>query len=744
MKGIFWIILALSLCGSIMILELLALKPLIHNRVTKAFQYYIWVVVILRLMIPFSTDINLIGATADFVKSKIEEVSPAGNVSDQMQTSMEVNTTKPEKLTFQGDSNTPDYNVADNRMTENSMIGNNTANYSIAAPGMEKSMDTTASTIAAANTSLGSIQSNNTIKEILTGLWVIWLGGLFIALFRVFYQYFYSIKKLRRNTAPVKNPDICIAYENCCNELRLRKHPSLYSSSIIKTPIMVGFLSPKIILPEQQYNQSELRYALLHELNHYKKHDILYKWTVQIITCIHWFNPLVYIMAAKIKQAGELACDEAVINSLDLEDRKEYGLTLINLAASIKPAGNALCLNESKKHLKERLTAILKSNQSVKRVSAISCILLLIVISTAAFSYVNEPKEDRQLTTEDSIRDEVESILKDVKNNALFMGIGNDHGLNIEDDISNLNTDNELFDFDNSLEEFINNIVDASLYYGTNDIPENPFTYEQLEKMVYPKAELIEKDFDNVDNLDISLVAENVILNQGGDKVHIKYYQWYDNQYDLSLENGRLTFKNGKDQYLTTNVNTDTNTLLSEALKHMNYDMNPEDPKDYNGTVVITVPNGMTLKDVRIDLVSGNLTISKLSADTVILENVCGNIDINESYVADLSVSVVSGKINADTVRGNSAYIENVSAHTLITDCQFSDMKVNNISGGIDIILDDISAYHINYSGFGGRIKVGSISYENEVNLNTKAPNKLTINAFSSPVSIEESGSSME
>jgi DUF4097 and DUF4098 domain-containing protein YvlB len=560
-------------------------------------------------------------------------------------------------------------------------------------------------------------------------------------------------------------------------------------------------LSPKILLPEQEYNQSELRYALLHELNHFKKHDIFYKWTVQIIACIHWFNPLVYIMAAQIKQAGELACDEAVINTLASEDRKEYGLTLINLAAQTKPAGTALCLNESKKHLKERLTAILKFNKSVKRVSAVTFILLLIVIPTAAFSYVNESKEANTLSEEDSMLDEEDSMLdeKDAmldeeeaisdeedamldeeesipnEGSANVFHLWNDSNLNNEYDNSNSHTENVSIDLGNSLGELVNNVVDASLDYAENHKPEKSYTYEQLEKLVYPKAKLIEKDIDDVKNLDISLVSENVILKQGGDKVHIKYYQWYDNQYNLSLKNGRLTFKNVKDKYLKINSNTYNNVWLPEVLKHMGYEINPEDPKDHNGTVVITVPKGITLKSVGMDLVAGSLTISNLSADTVTLENVSGNINLSECYAADLSASVVSGKINATTIRGNSADIENVSGYTLLTDCQFSDMDVNNVSGGIKvdggtgklsvenvtgdtyitnkkdrnsikvnsnsgkigIILDDISAYHIEYSSFSGSMKVDSKNYKKEADLNSKANNELTIEAFSSPVSIE-------
>jgi beta-lactamase regulating signal transducer with metallopeptidase domain len=223
MKGIFGTVLALSLCGSIMILELLILKPLIRNRVTKAFQYYIWLVVILRLMMPFSSDINLFGATADIVRSKIEAVSALGNVSNQTQNDMASDTIKPEELTVpeknsvaqnsETQNSTTKISASDNITTDNSMTNNNTSDNSVidnsltdkstadysstdnsaAAVGLEKSIDTTDSVVAADKTASDSIQSNNIIKVITNNLWVIWLAGVFLALFRLFYQYYHFL-----------------------------------------------------------------------------------------------------------------------------------------------------------------------------------------------------------------------------------------------------------------------------------------------------------------------------------------------------------------------------------------------------------------------------------------------------------------------------------------------------------------------------------------------------------------------
>lgn len=61
---------------------------------------------------------------------------------------------------------------------------------------------------------------------------------------------------------------------------------------------------------------------------------MFYKWLIQIMICIHWFNSLIYLLEKEINKACELSCDEAVITILDDSKRREYGDILTSFLKS--------------------------------------------------------------------------------------------------------------------------------------------------------------------------------------------------------------------------------------------------------------------------------------------------------------------------------------------------------------------------------------------------------------------------
>lgn len=80
----------------------------------------------------------------------------------------------------------------------------------------------------------------------------------------------------------------------------------------------------------------------------------------QIVICIHWFNPFVYLLEKEVNKACELSCDEAVISVLDDKARREYGDTLIYFLKSTnlcKGSFTSVTLTEGAEQLKERLGA---------------------------------------------------------------------------------------------------------------------------------------------------------------------------------------------------------------------------------------------------------------------------------------------------------------------------------------------------------------------------------------------------
>lgn len=106
---------------------------------------------------------------------------------------------------------------------------------------------------------------------------------------------------------------------------------NVYLSDKIKTPALYGIIKPKIILPIE-YEASELKYILLHERAHMKRKDNFIHLLALVVVCLHWFNPLAWLMLKLLYSDIELACDELVLSKCNEAERKEYAYTLLHTA----------------------------------------------------------------------------------------------------------------------------------------------------------------------------------------------------------------------------------------------------------------------------------------------------------------------------------------------------------------------------------------------------------------------------
>ena len=134
----------------------------------------------------------------------------------------------------------------------------------------------------------------------------------------------------------------------------------------VHTPMLLGVVRPAIVLP-RGVEADRLEDILSHELTHARRHDLLYKWLAAAVTSLHWFNPLMAVVRRQISHACELSCDEAVTRNMDGPARRHYGETLLALAARPPRGMGVLAttLCEKKEEMKERLVLIMdKRKQS--------------------------------------------------------------------------------------------------------------------------------------------------------------------------------------------------------------------------------------------------------------------------------------------------------------------------------------------------------------------------------------------
>jgi beta-lactamase regulating signal transducer with metallopeptidase domain len=115
------------------------------------------------------------------------------------------------------------------------------------------------------------------------------------------------------------------------NAIRIRNN--IYRSDMLLSPILTGLIKQRIILPESLDPDSEEGgMVLAHENTHRRRFDNIWRLLGVCITCLHWFNPLVWIMLKAFFNDMELSCDENVIRKMSEEKRKVYAGALLRFA----------------------------------------------------------------------------------------------------------------------------------------------------------------------------------------------------------------------------------------------------------------------------------------------------------------------------------------------------------------------------------------------------------------------------
>ena len=118
------------------------------------------------------------------------------------------------------------------------------------------------------------------------------------------------------------------------SEFGLKRKVEIYINNNFKTPLTFGILRPKIILQDHILADEELLdHVLIHELMHIKKFHILLNHLVNIVACIYWYNPLLWLSLKYIDQDIEINCDKLVVQQLGdtIKNRKEYCMSMLKL-----------------------------------------------------------------------------------------------------------------------------------------------------------------------------------------------------------------------------------------------------------------------------------------------------------------------------------------------------------------------------------------------------------------------------
>ena len=155
----------------------------------------------------------------------------------------------------------------------------------------------------------------------------------------------------------------------------------------IETAFILGFIKPKIYIP-MGLSKMVRKHILAHERTHLEKGDHWFKMIGFIALALHWFNPLVWVAYILLCKDIELACDERVVQFMELQERKEYSAALLN--CSTNKAHFAACpVAFGEVSVKHRIKSVLK----YKKPSFWISLLGVIAIAFVAVCLVTSPVE---------------------------------------------------------------------------------------------------------------------------------------------------------------------------------------------------------------------------------------------------------------------------------------------------------------------------------------------------------------
>lgn len=217
---------------------------------------------------------------------------------------------------------------------------------------------------------LGSPLSSNTASFYLDLRWSVLILGLWgaLSLLRAI-KLVKSVFELRR-IASSATPLPASSQDPQLLKAGLRS-AEVCTSSVVDRPSVVGFLHPRILLPEDlisKLSDQQLEQILLHEMEHLRRRDDWTNLFQKIALILFPLNPVLFWVERRLCVERELACDDCVLNFTSA--RKTYATCLANLAEhSLVRRGVSLALGawEKQSELSRRVHRILSKPQSTMK-----------------------------------------------------------------------------------------------------------------------------------------------------------------------------------------------------------------------------------------------------------------------------------------------------------------------------------------------------------------------------------------
>lgn len=323
-----------AITSSVLIVAVILLRTFCRGKISSRFQYALWSLVLLRLVIPFSLFQGSASVMNFIPKSdalnKTEYILPLSRALAE---------------------DTPNTAVKDGEVFDGNSFG-----YSVLSEDGE---------------TITRYCAKTTVEDILKSIWIagtIAVGLWFAVVNTVFYRRLCRSRKLLAAD--------CVL--------------TVYVTEGITSPCLFGLFKPSVYLNEKALQSEQTqRCVLTHELCHYRHLDHIWSLFRGLCCAVYWWNPLVWVAAILSRRDSELACDESAITLLGEEKRFEYGRVLLNMIASRPSPSELMCtattMTGGKKSIAKRLNMIVKAPKTWLP-ALIAAVLILGAAAGCAFT----------------------------------------------------------------------------------------------------------------------------------------------------------------------------------------------------------------------------------------------------------------------------------------------------------------------------------------------------------------------
>lgn len=233
---------------------------------------------------------------------------------------------------------------------------------------------TQAQTLSAADT--GTVKTVDITDILLT----LWLAGVIACVLWQGIGYYRLIRSLKGTSCSIERADLHTILQEQCADLVIDREIPLRVSSAADCPMLAGFIHPTLYLPDERISRTDAAFIFRHELTHYKHGDLWLKLLLLAARCLHWFNPLVHLIARFAQEDIEAACDDAVVRGHDGAYRRAYGETILRSAIAQAQKRKALvsCFGDDKKTLMRRFEGLFDKSVKKRGVALVVIIALLV------------------------------------------------------------------------------------------------------------------------------------------------------------------------------------------------------------------------------------------------------------------------------------------------------------------------------------------------------------------------------